>query len=506
MRFRAKSTPESTIDAEDLSNSMLQKHFFPNQAANIPETPPSIDTSTFTRKCAVDIVQHLSARKVGYDAVSYKLTRTNLTLRHAHIPHPVPYANLVMCIERNWSSIDHIVDNERSMLRPMVHPDGRMFVFDGYGESEQVRVTQALEERFARRYVVKTDVKNLYPSIYSHSIAWALVGRSVAKTRKNYRTDYFNELDSAFRGCRRNETNGVLIGPGTSNLAAEIVLGAVDQSLSNGGHSQFHRFVDDYTYFALTLPEAEDFIQALSKELSQFELHLNEAKTEVIELPAPLKPGWMTALSLFEPRQGDGANRVRAFLDQAISLSSEKRDSSILVYAVTVLLNSLDDERLLEMIPRPLLNLCFHRPRLIPLLDKLFRLDGDMVRKYEKDLNVLARESLKGGRSDMASWCFHYPSFYQATIESTSVQEAIIAGDCIPLLVGYAFDQISSTELGDLLDTVAKEDDDYAWDRYWPLTYELYRRESKQFGQDAPAFDILAAHDVSFVHADEASF
>jgi hypothetical protein len=214
----------------------------------------------------------------------------------------------------------------------MVHKDGRLFVFDGYESSQEVIITQTLEERFARKFLVKTDVKNLFPSIYSHSIGWALAGKSVAKAARDSKILYFNQLDAAFRNCRRNETNGVLIGPGTSNVAAEIVLGAVDRSLE-GKYQHFLRFVDDYSFFAKDRNEADAFLRDLSHELAVYELILNEAKTEIVELPVPLQPDWKTSLTLLQPVNGDSDGKVLSFIDLAVSLSSNRIDSSVLVHA-----------------------------------------------------------------------------------------------------------------------------------------------------------------------------
>lgn len=502
MVFRFSPFPDSTIEADALAVSLLGSHFFPNQAVNIPETPPSITSTSFTRECAKALVSSVRLRSSGYDAVAYQLTRTNLTLRHAHIPHPTPYAHLVDCIERNWSSISHVVDNRRSVLRPMVHPDGRIFVFDGYGSTQEVKITQALEERFARRYVLKTDVKNLFPSIYSHSIPWALVGRSVAKANRNVKTAYYNELDLNIRMCKRQETNGVLIGPGTSNLAAEIVLGAVDRELEQGPHKQFHRFVDDYTYFASTLPDVDDFVRQLSSKLALYELNLNEAKTQVTELPTPLKPDWMTTLTLLQPSEGENTNRVLAFLDQAVSLSSKRRDSSILVHAMRVLIHTLSDQQALEVLPRPLLNLCFHRPRLIPLLDQLFKLDRDLITHHQSDLTTLAMEASISGRSDMASWCLHFLSMAAFDVADELIEQVVKSGDCIPLLIAYSSGQVSYETLVEFFAPLHEENDDYVLDQYWPLLYEMYLREPSSTTISDEAFKVLESHDVKFIDLD----
>jgi len=107
---------------------------------------------------------------------------------------------------------------------------------------------------FRYKYLITTDIKNFYPSIYTHSIPWAIHGKKFirsAKNRHNYNL-FGNRLDKLFQNADDGCTNGVPIGPVVSDLIAEIVLSAVDRMISGELEKDILvvRFKDDYRILA----------------------------------------------------------------------------------------------------------------------------------------------------------------------------------------------------------------------------------------------------------------
>ncbi|GAA8743155.1 hypothetical protein oki421_04250 [Helicobacter pylori] len=84
--------------------------------------------------------------------------------------------------------------------------------------------------RIGARYKLKADISTCFPSIYTHSIPWAIRGKEIAKKDKNHWSD---EIDTQTRNMNHKETTGILIGPHNSNLISEIILVAVDGDLKN---------------------------------------------------------------------------------------------------------------------------------------------------------------------------------------------------------------------------------------------------------------------------------
>lgn len=48
---------------------------------------------------------------------------------------------------------------------------------------------------YRKQYSVHADISKCFPSVYTHSLAWALAGKNVAKANKNNRSLWYNQID-----------------------------------------------------------------------------------------------------------------------------------------------------------------------------------------------------------------------------------------------------------------------------------------------------------------------
>ena len=142
---------------------------------------------------------------------------------------------------------------------------------------------------------------------------------------------WFNKLDQKLRQTRRNETQGIGIGPATSNILAEVVLGKVDEAL---GSTYFRRYVDDYTAYCKTEDECQEVLRNVAEELHSFKLLLNIKKTEIVSLPTPLSDSWATTLALSLPcNRPIRSWEALCYFNLAIELSKQTTGGSVLKYA-----------------------------------------------------------------------------------------------------------------------------------------------------------------------------
>ncbi len=102
-------------------------------------------------------------------------------------------------------------------------------------------------------HLIKADIKNFYPSIYTHSLAWALHGKKFVRRPKSIHNFALvgDRLDKLFQNANDGCTNGLPIGPVVSDIAAEIIAASVDRELSRhlralGIDCAAVRFKDDY--------------------------------------------------------------------------------------------------------------------------------------------------------------------------------------------------------------------------------------------------------------------
>jgi len=259
-----------SVDKDFLLASLLQHNFLPMQKKAKEEMPPVFSSITFTPEVAKQLVSG-KPRKVegyqGFDAVDYKLTRFNGVSRICSIPHPTGYAHLALCIHEHWDKLDYIATNKNSLIRPCQHSDGRFIIMDYEKSFEKTK--RNLRGAFGRRFMVHTDVANCFASIYTHAIPWATVGFDHAKkhAKPAHASEWFNQLDKKVRWLKRNETQGVAIGPASSNIVSEIILARVDDALRDD--FVYFRFIDDYTAYCETEEEAQEFIRRLADELAE---------------------------------------------------------------------------------------------------------------------------------------------------------------------------------------------------------------------------------------------
>ncbi|MCK4735054.1 MAG: RNA-directed DNA polymerase, partial [Methanophagales archaeon] len=201
-------------------------------------------------------LKDIDFRKGGYDQIEYKLTRYNNVSRPLSIPHPIAYAKLCHSLHDNWEKLEYITQTKNSLNIPKEHSDGRIIIMEYENTKEKIK--RHIKLSFNKKFYVYTDISNFFPSIYSHSIPWALVGFDVAKKDRD-QDKWFNKIDFYQRITKRDETNGVPIGPASSNIICESILARVDNRLKNEGF-EFIRFIDDYTAYFATYEKAEEFI------------------------------------------------------------------------------------------------------------------------------------------------------------------------------------------------------------------------------------------------------
>ena len=219
--------------------------------------------------------------------------------RPLEVPNPKSYLHLAEEFEAQWPTIRaHLRRHSFSISRPVVTYRLERAVRPRFrlGERERLRP----KDWRGQKFVLRTDISQCYPSLYTHSIPWALEGKKEAK--QNIGKTQSDRLDKALRNASDGQTMGVPIGPDTSFLAAEIVLTAVDRALASKIALRGHRYIDDYELAFTTRSAAEEAQALFEQALAKYELTINPTKTEILELPQPFHEGWAHELSTFRIR------------------------------------------------------------------------------------------------------------------------------------------------------------------------------------------------------------
>jgi len=337
-------------DKDYVYNALLRYNYLPMNKKYLDDIPYKVfSTKDFKPKIADEMLdQYRTLRRKGYDQIEYRTTRFNNVTRLMHIPHPLPYARLCKCISENWKKLSHICNNSNSQLKPEQH-NNRILIMGEYEDFERVSVMDSekfpglrfrLEISTGKFYRVEADISSFFPSIYTHSVPWALVGHDEAKANSGNHNLWYNKLDKAQRDLKKRETQGIPIGTATSNIISELILYEVDEVLRKSGY-EFTRYIDDYECYCETREQAENFILILEQELRRYLLNLNASKVMIEELPIEFQDQWVIALRNPLPAKNEPSPRdIMDFLDFTVNLQKRHPEANILKYAARTLANS----------------------------------------------------------------------------------------------------------------------------------------------------------------------
>ncbi|HEY3927826.1 MAG TPA: antiviral reverse transcriptase Drt4 [Candidatus Koribacter sp.] len=484
------------MNASFLLEGLLRHNYLPLQKKDKEEVPPFLTTAAFTPTIAKKL---LSVRRrnagMGWDAVTYQATRFNGIGRPLTVPHPLPHALLCYSIHDNWADLAYSAASKHSLVRPRHHPDGRVIIMN-YEKPQKLSHSLA----FGKRFRVRTDIANFFPSIYSHAITWAAVGFAHAKA--NQSGNWFNELDKFVRWTKRNETQGIAIGPATSNVVAEAILVRVDDFLEQQGF-EFFRYIDDYTAYCATEDQAQDFVLALSQRLADYKLSLGLKKTSIVQLPLPDNDEWIAELTLPLPTREVDKYTAMHFLNKACVIAVDHPGGSVLKYAIKTLRSrKLKPGVVGEILPQ-VMNLAFHQPTLVPLLGGLLRNTvGIGAFKYGANLHQIAAINARFRRSDGLCWSLFFMNRHKVPIEDQLATDVVATKDCLALMLLYLSGIKKHQDL--VVDFakqyIANAADMYELDQYWILLYEMFRegKISTPYSGER-AFEFLKKEGVSFL-------
>ena len=315
---------------------LLSKGYFPR------EIPPPF----FTRRFAETVTElpltglpasFTRSKADTWKFVSHNLARVGTLRRPLGIPNPAHYFSLCREIEQQWSDLEtYFAKAKVSLSVPTIAAHSQRAISPK--ESLEHRPTHRASVRAVSRYILQADISRFYPSLYTHSIPWALHGKAVVKAKKFDPKLAGNKLDTIVRRGQDGQTIGVPIGPDASLVLAELVLCAVDavfpRKMVRGGF----RFIDDYEFGFSTYADAEEGLALLQGQLNEFQLALNPKKTNIVDLPQPLETKWVSELRIF-PLGDDGNTRAQEFgliryFERAFELADEHPEDTVLKYAI----------------------------------------------------------------------------------------------------------------------------------------------------------------------------
>lgn len=394
---------------------LLSNGYFPK------ELPPCFKTKRFADAIVTDsgLVEAFNENcKREAESCTHNLARAGSLPRRLVLVNPLPFSQLANCIASNWGFILPKINRSKLSLSMPYEKDGvNRAIVPKCNQLDLIEHRARM--RVARGALLKADISQFYPSLYTHSIPWALHGKKEAKaTKTNPKRDEIlmgNKLDTLVRRGQDGQTLGIPVGPDTSLVIAEIVTSAVDEELQNEyqGKIEGFRYYDDYELVFDTSSQAEQALDSLQRHLGQYELVLNPRKTEVLNLPCQLEATtWVHKLRTFMIREGSAQRSdLIHFFETVFEFAKSFPDEHVVKYALTRLYR--ENLRVVEtnwpLVDNLLLHAIMVEPGGIPAFALVLLeqkelgqiIDGNLVGKTLSAL--ISKHSAKGNTSEV-SW------------------------------------------------------------------------------------------------------
>ncbi len=467
------------ISADELYKGLLAQGLF-------SEKLPPVFTSESFYQYSLSLMQPFSKKDYGF--VYFDSMRDINIPRALGIPNPMAYQRLCNCLKENWDNIKlHFTEQtknnsykiSRIHIRKQANTDMLFKMNYKNWKTDDSPVPDLL---IGKRYMVSADISTCFPSMYTHSLCWALVGKEHAKTNRD-ESLWFNSLDHRCMELRNGETHGFLIGPHASNLLSEIILTVVDKKLSDNGW-EYIRNIDDYTCYVKSHEEAQRFLTDLAAQLRAFDLPLNHKKTKVEELPVASTKHWVRQLNAFDFSTAYGKvdyKKAQAYLDVAVGLMDENGgNAAILNYAIKVLSKQPLTENARQYCLKTMLHLAVIYPYIVPLLNEYvftpFSASKEDIAEFSK---LVFEDSIAVENYEAAVYAIYFSLKYGFDLPGITADTAIQKDSCLLKMLTWMYyrkrnDTAELKKLKQHAKSLADNDD---FDSYWPFIYEALPQE-----------------------------
>ena len=470
------------ISENDLYEGLLGYGMFADKL------PPVFTSVPFLSYCQQNTPSFSNCKWSDY--VRYSSMRNVNIPRALGVPTPMKYYELCLILRDNWQllqqhfqqqTVGHEYRISRIHLRKMF---GRKELFemnyknwrsDGNPETDLL-----FSFTTASKYIVKADISTCFPSIYTHSLPWALVGKDKAKETCHKEALWYNKIDSACAAMKNGETHGLIIGPVASNLLSEVVLTVVDKKLYDKGY-RYSRNIDDYECYTESYEQSQCFLHDLEEALSEYDLPLNHKKTSISALPVAATEKWIHKLNSYLAIAKDIINYkdVNAYLDLAIGLANEYGDSAILKYAIKSLSSKNLTANAKKLAAQRIMHVSAIYPYLVHLMEGYifgpFGVTTEYIKRYA---DALYTDALSSHNYEAISYAIYFSLKYGFALDKLDIEWVIKRGDCVLLLMTWMYYlklNSNNTLASDLkpLRSEARRLMGVDMGRYWLFCYEV---------------------------------
>jgi hypothetical protein len=484
------------------------------------ELPPPFTTAGFAALVAGDAELPLKAHGDTLTAqpMEHNLARFGFVRRTLGIPNPLLQARLAQTVAKRWDDLIGLCKSRLSVNHPVARADGPRAIERSAlpGSMASARAAKLATSRF----VLRTDVLRFYPSIYSHSLAWAIHGKEEAKRNRADKTLLGNLIDRRVRAGQDGQTMGIPIGPDTSLLLAEILLAAVDGRLRHLSRRRRlprgFRYVDDYELGFATRAEAEDTLFALQAALGEYELEINAEKTRIAEGPLELEAEWVRRLRerSIRKRQDTQEQDLVSYFSLAFEFYARFPEAHVIQYALGRLAYESLHPGNWALVQALLVHCMQVDSSTVPLVVQALARNAAAGREIDRRLldegiNAVIQRHAPLGQGSEVAWALWGLLAFKTPLSRKSAAAVVTVDDAVVALLALHAESLGLVEGLDKQRWLAKAEAEELYGSSWLLAYEAPVRgwlpsEHDHVAAD-PFFGYLRRAGVHFYDADAAA-
>ena len=415
------------------------------------------------------------------ECLPFSVPKTGLRRRIFEIPNPIYQIQLSKIIEDNWENIIGVYRSSKcTNSMPIPDKSKKRAIKPKFSISEMHE--KNMEDSFNKPFLLKTDISKFFPSIYTHSITWALHSKKEGKNKRFDNSLAGNKIDKAIQNCRNGQTNGIPTGPDTSRIISEIISCDTDKKLADKHPGIVgNRFMDDCYFYFSSYSEAEEFVSNYRVILNDYGLMLNEDKTDILEFPYQHEPSWVPQLRNYKIRSKIKEQNIdlKTFFSLVINLRIENPKDSIFKYAARKLSNMDICKQNWKLYQSILFKIGLYEPITLPIILKPFLRYNKLLDKIKtkKFIHTLIQEHLPKVHNFEVAWALWFAYVFSININKNIAQDILNSRDHISIIMALDLKEkglISSEVNVSKIESTLNEDS--LINDQWLLTYESVKK------------------------------
>jgi hypothetical protein len=313
------------------------------------ELPPPFESITFGSNFSLISGLSYNTNK----CIEYSIPKGQYSRRILQLPHPSNFVQIVnhICEPKHWAILqNHFSGSDYSHSKVVENVSAGMKVsnkqnrairtnYDKISDSKE----KIIIDSYDMIYELKIDISKFYPSIYTHSLVWALLGKDRAKELWRLKAaktsepdflkyDFADKLDTYCRNAQDNQSVGIPIGPDTSHIIAEIIGTYIDKQLKiKFPDLKAFRYFDDSYLYVDTEEKAQVALKFIQQILADLQLSLNESKLKIQKFPFGFQESWIKEINDVHFDIVSSTN-IKQYFSTLFSLVSKYPDNSNTIF------------------------------------------------------------------------------------------------------------------------------------------------------------------------------